>query len=323
MKITRTLLAAVAMSLAAPALAQDYPARPVTLVVPVAAGGAVDGVGRTFAEEIGRRLGQSFVVENRVGAGGTLGAQAVARAKPDGYTLLFTHAAPIVHAPFVMQKVPYDVRKDFVFVSQVGAGSLLLGINASLPVSNVKEFVAWGQKNRGKVSFGDFGVGSNGHLIGAYLSFANDLGASHVSYKGEAPMVQDIAAGTVPWGIGTIGGFAAQIASGRVRPLAVLGERRLPAHPSVPTMAEEGFPDPEYFAQVGIYLMAPAGTPPAILARLEKAAREVGESAAMKARMQTYGLEAMGTASEAARAAFDAARPIAEKLVKVSGARAD
>lgn len=319
----RSMIAAVLVALSPLAAAQEYPGRPVTLVVPVAAGGAVDAVARTLADELGKRLGQTVVVDNRVGAGGTLGVQAAARARPDGYTLLVTHAAPIVHAPFVMQKVPYDVKKDFAFVTQISGGSLLLAVNAGVPATNVKEFIAWGQRNRGKVSFGDFGVGSNGHLIGAYLSHANDLGATHVSYKGEAPMVQDVAAGTVPWGIGTVGGFSAQIASGRVRPLAVLGEKRLAAMPTVPTMEEEGFPDVEYKAAVGVYLLAPAGTPPDILARLEKEAREAVATPGMRTRLQAYGLDPLGISAEAARSRYDAALPVAERLVRISGARAD
>ncbi len=316
--------AIVALTLGTCAFAQDYPTRPVTVVVPTPPGGSTDVVGRALAEEMGKQMGgKTFVVENRPGASGMLGTQAVARANPDGYTLLFAHALPIYFASHVFSKVPYDVRRDFAFVTQICNASLVIGINSEIPARTMQEFIAWAGANKGKVTYGSFGAGSPGHIASAYLSETRGLQMSHVPYKDEAPMIQDIANGSVQWGIGTAGAMGPMVKSGRLRLLAVFGTSRLETLPDVPTMAQAGLTEPEFRPMSSMMVMAPAGTPAPVLARLEAQARAATRTAAMKARFQAYGCSPVASSSEQFRKDFEAMSPVIERLVKVTGVRAD
>ena len=208
----KTVLATMALALGAAGWAQaqtasaakDYPNRPITLVVPAGAGGGTDVVARELADQLGKRLGQAVVVDNKTGASGMLGTQAVARAAPDGYTLLVAYSTPVFYAHHIFAKVPYDIRKDFEFITQLASTSLVMMVNANVPVKNMKEFMAWAQANKGKVNYGSYGQGSAGHLMSAYLSDTRKLDMTHVGYKSEAPHIQDLAGGVVPWGLGTV-----------------------------------------------------------------------------------------------------------------------
>lgn len=319
----KTLLAIAALAFGTLASAQDYPNRPVTMVVPAGPGGATDIVARVMAEELSKRLKQPFVVENRTGASGMIGTQAVTRAAPDGYTLLLAYSTPIYYARHMFAKVPYDVTRDLAFISEVATTSLILAVHKDVPVKNMKEFMAWAQQGKGKLSYGSYGVGSAGHLMSAYLSQSRNLEMSHVAYKSEAPLAQDLAAGVVPWGIGTLGPMLPNLQSKRVRPIAVMAQRRLPDLPDVPTMAEQGFPDPEFRTVAWFTLSAPAGTPAPILERLGKEAREITQSTQMKARFQVFGLEGVGSDAAQFQRNFDATSPIIQKLVEISGARTE
>lgn len=311
---------ALAQNAAAP---QDYPRRPITMVIPAAAGGGTDVVGRVLADELGKRLGQPVVVDNKSGASGMLGANAVARAAPDGYTVLVSYSTPVFYAHHMFSKVPYDIRKDFEFITQIAATSLVLMVNANVPVKNMKEFMAWAQQNKGKINYGSYGTGSPGHLMSAYLSDSRKLEMTHVAYKSEAPHIQDLSAGVVSWGMGTLAAAQPQIKAERLRPLAILGPRRLADLPDVPTMAEAGFPDPEFKTIAWFTMLAPAGTPKPILARLEKEAVQIIHSTAMKARLQVFGLEGVEGGAAQFRKDFEASNPIIDKLVKISGAKQD
>jgi tripartite-type tricarboxylate transporter receptor subunit TctC len=319
----RAFIAIAALACSTLGFAQDYPTRPITFVVPAPPAGATDALARVLAEEMGKRLKQTIIVDNKPGASGMLGAQAVARAAPDGYTLLLAHSGPIYYAPHMFSKVAYDVRRDFAFITEICSASLVLAVGKDVPVRNMKEFVAWAQANKGKVNYGSFGVGSSSHLMNAHLSESRQLDMSHVAYKGEAPMVQDIIAGQIPVGIGTLGTMAPHIAGGSLRALAVIGEQRLAALPNVPTMADAGFPDAEFKLVGGVLLMAPARTPAPVLARIEKEARAAIQTAAMKARFQAFGLVGMGNSSTEFRRNFEDSVPIIRQLIKVSGAKVD
>ncbi|MDM0025457.1 Bug family tripartite tricarboxylate transporter substrate binding protein [Variovorax saccharolyticus] len=323
MRFAKALIALAALACNALAFAQDYPSRPITIVVPAPPAGATDVLARVLAEELGKTMKQTVIVDNKPGASGMLGASAVARAAPDGYTLFLSHAAPIYYAPYMFSKVPYDVRRDFAFITEICSASLVLAVSKDVPVRTMKEFVAWAQVNKGKVNYGSFGVGSSSHLLNAHLSESRHLDMSHIAYKGEAPMIQDMIGGQIPMGIGTLGTMAPHIASGSLRPLAIIGEERLPELPNVPTMAEAGFPDAEFKPVGGVLLTAPARTPPAILARIEKEARSAVQTAAMKARFQAFGLVGMGNSSAEFRRNFEASGPVIQKLVQVSGAKVD
>ena len=187
----RTLITAAAIAASAacgaPSFAQAYPGKPIVFVVPAPAGGGLDAVARTMADEMGKRMGATIVIDNKPGAAGMLGTQTVARAQPDGYTVLFTISAPILNAPFLFAKVPYDVRRDLAFITQVCTGPLVLGVSRDVPAKNMKEFLAWAQANKGKLSIGNFGVGTAPHLAGAYLSQSRGLDLTNVAYKGRRP----------------------------------------------------------------------------------------------------------------------------------------
>lgn len=304
--------------------AAPWPSRPITMINPAPAGGATDVLARTLADQLAKALGQPVVVDNRPGASGMLAAQAAARAPGDGYTLLFTTSTPIYYAPYTFGKpLPYDVRKDLAFITQVCDATLVLAVNSSVSARNMKEFVDWAAARRGQVSYGSYGVGSAGHLVSSYLSESRNLGMNHVPYKGETPMLQDLIGGQIPWTIATMGSMAPHFKSGRLRPIAVLGDARLPELPDVPTLAEEGFNEPEFKLIGGLVLMVPASTPAAIRARLEQEARAAIRGTQMQARFQAFGLPGVGNSAQEAQRAFEASGPVIEKLVRISGAKMD
>jgi tripartite-type tricarboxylate transporter receptor subunit TctC len=326
----QTLCSAITMAcgLWGSALAQTgntapYPTRPITLIVPAAAGGATDVVARVMAEQLGKRLGQTVVVDNKTGASGMLGTQAVARAAADGHTLLLAYSTPVFYTHHIFPKVSYDIQKDFAFITQVAATSLMVVVHDSVPVRNMKEFMAWAKSTPGKINYGSYGQGSAGHLMSAYLSESRKLDMTHVAYKSEAPLIQDLAASVVPWGMTTLAAAQAMIKAGRMRPIAILGPRRLAELPDVPTMAEQGFADPEFNTVAWFTLLAPAATPQPILARLEKEAVDVIHSTAMKARFQVFGLEPVKGGAAQFRQDFDTVDPLIAKLVKISGAKSE
>lgn len=319
----RSLLAISMLACARLVGAQDYPTKPITIVVPAVAGGATDIIARTLAEELGRQMKQTVIVDNKPGGGGIVGVQAVARAPADGYTLLLTNSGPVLTLPLLSSRVPYDVRRDLSFVSQICTGLPVLAVHASVPARNMQEFITWAQTHKGKLAYGSYGIGTFGHLVSAYLSQSRQLDMVHIAYKGEGALIQDLAGGQIPWTIATAGALEPHVQSGRVRILAVLGDQRIATLPDVPTMREAGMPDPEFKPVGWIAMMMPAHTPAPLLARLEHEVRTAVGATAMKARFQAFGLSAMGTRSAEFRADYDKALPVAERLVKVSGARLD
>lgn len=315
----RTLATLASIVFATLVHAQDYPSRPITMVVTAPAGGAADVMARALADEMAKSLKQPIVIENKAGASGMLGVQAVVRAKPDGYTLLLAHAAPIFYAPHMFAKVPYDVKRDLAPITEVTSISLVYVVHPSVPATDIKSFIAWARANQGKVNYGSYGVGSPSHLCNAYFDKQNDLGMAHAVYKGEAPLVQDLLGGHVPAGITTLGTIAPYLADGRLRALAVLGPARLKDLPHVPTMAEAGFKDVEYLPVSGHSLLAPAGTPAPVLARLEKEALAAMQSPGFKARLQVFGVNSAGKGSADFMRNLDARAPTIKGLITAAG----
>lgn len=316
----RQVLALAATAVSAPAFAQNWPARPITFVVPTSPGGLIDSVARGMADEMGKRLGQPIVIENKVGASGMLATQAVARAAPDGYTILVGNSTPIINAPFMFKKVPYDAMRDLSFISQICAGQLLFTVNSEMvPATNMKEFIAWAKKNKGKVAYGSYGQGTTGHLLGAALSTSQDLDMTHIPYKGEAPMLQDLLAGRFAWAITSASSAGPHIKGGKVRALGIIGDRRVAVLPDVPTMAEAGLPEPEYKIGGWIGLLAPTGTPAPILERLEKEARTAAQTTVMKARFQVAAMAPIGSTSAEFRRDVEASIPLHERLIRSAG----
>ncbi|CAJ95169.1 Tripartite tricarboxylate transporter substrate binding protein [Cupriavidus necator] len=316
----RALLPVMAIIWGTGSLAQTYPDKPVTLIVPASAGGVVDALARAYGDEFRKLTGQPMVVVNKPGASAMVGTQMAARSAPDGYTLLMTQATSILNGPLMTKKMPYDARRDLAFITQVGTGNLVVAVGKDVPARNMQEFIAWAKANRGQVNYGSYGVGGTAHLVSAYLSSSRNLEMSHVPYPGEAPEIQGLAGGAVQCAIASAGALAPHLASGRVRALAVIADKRLAALPDVPTMAEAGLRDPEFRPQSWIVLMAPAGTPQNVLAFVEKTSRDIIHSTPMKARFQAYGIEPVGNSSAEFRHNFEALMPVMERLIKVSGA---
>jgi tripartite-type tricarboxylate transporter receptor subunit TctC len=263
--IAATAMAVFAALAHAAALAQaTWPTKPVRLIVAAAPGGGTDVVGRLIAQRLGERLGQPFVVENRGGGGGSVAADFVAKSPADGYTLMMTNDQFTVGASFA--KVSYDVLKDFAPVGLVGRTPVVLGVNPSIPANTVGELVTLVRSNPGKYSFSSCGNGTPLHLAGELLNLSARIDLAHVPYRGCAPALLDVVSGQVPVFFNMIGNATPFAKSGKVRLLAVASAQRLPGNPSLPTIAESGFPGFETYPWYGV--LAPAATPRDIVVRL-------------------------------------------------------
>ncbi|BEP50902.1 tripartite tricarboxylate transporter substrate binding protein [Variovorax sp. V116] len=280
----RTLAACglAALTAASHAQADSYPDKPVTLVVPTAPAGGTDTIARLIADALGKKLKQTFIVDNRPGANGILGTDLAARAAPDGYRLLFTYAAAMVVNPSLYKKLPYDPLKDFAPVAQVGRGGNLLLVRKDLPVKTIQEFVAYAKARPDKLSYCSWGNGSGGHLAMESLKKQAGLVMTHVPYKGSGPCVQDLVGGQVDAAFADISSTVEIVRAGRIRALANSGPSRIPMLPDVPTMTESGYPFTTY-AWYG--LLAPAKTPPAVVKKLNEAVNQVLRDPAVVRRM--------------------------------------
>lgn len=252
----------------APAQAQAYPARPISMVVPFPPGGGFDTIARPFAEKLGRALGQPVVVDNRPGSGGNMGTDAVARAPADGYTLLLANDF-LATNPSVNKHVRYDPLKDFVPVSMIGTTQVVIAVRPDFPAKNFAELLALSQKQA--LSYGTPGAGTSPHLVGEYLSSVSPLKTLHVPYKGTAPSVNDAIGGQIDMVFATTPSVAGHLAAGKLRGIAVFGEKRATQLPDVPTLKEAGGPSVDY--EVWYCLMAPAGLPAPVLAKVREATR--------------------------------------------------
>ena len=251
------------------ALAQNYPVKPITLIIPFPPGGSTDIVGRIAADGMGRELGQPVVVDNRGGAGGAIGAKAVADAAADGYTLGVATVSTHVVNPVVQKDLRYDALKDFTFISQIAAVPNVVSVHPSVPARSIAEFVDYARRNPGKLNFGTPGVGSLGHLLGETFKYSAKVDLTHVPYRGAGPALNDALAGQVQVFFDNLPSSLPHILAGRLRALAVASEKRVPALPDVPTYAELGLPalnDPSWFGLVG-----PARLPQDVTARVHAA----------------------------------------------------
>jgi tripartite-type tricarboxylate transporter receptor subunit TctC len=265
------MLAAVPAALGAlplHALAQGgaWPTRPIRLVIAYPPGGSTDIAGRLLADALGKRLGQQVVVDNRAGAGGTLGALSVVRAEPDGYTLLMAASPEVSIAPITMKAIPYDPVKDLQPISMVGQVPFFLVVNPALPVKNLHEFIAYAKANPGKLNYSSFGNNTSNHLAGELFKSMAQIDAVHVPYKGSGPSIADLMGGQVQYTFDTPPAVLANVKAGKLRALAVTTGRRLPSAPDVPTMAEAGLPG--FSAGTWFGLLAPAKTPHAVIDRI-------------------------------------------------------
>lgn len=274
------------------AWAQDYPSRPISLVVPFPPGGGFDTIARPFADRLGKLLGQSVIVDNRPGSGGNMGTDVVARANADGYTLLFANDY-LATNPSVNHNTRYDPLKDFVPVSMVGTTQVVMAVRPDFPARNFEELVALSKKK--SLSYGTPGAGTSPHLVGEYLSTISPLRSLHVPYKGTAPAVNDAMGGQIDMVYATSPSVAPQIAAGKLRGLAVFGAHRSTQLPDVPTLQEIGGPAVNY--EVWYCLLAPAAVPAPVLSALRAATRKALD-ADLAARLATLGYAVKPSAPE-------------------------
>ena len=268
------------------AQAQTYPARPVTLVVPIAAGGAVDTAARIFAEKLQEKLQQTFVVENRTGAGAMIGTGYVAKAAPDGYTLLLMESS-VVLSKWLHKSVPFDITSDFTPIARVATNPLVLFAHPSLPANDVKELIAYSKANPGKLSVATSGAGTPHHLAVLMLNAAAGIDITHVPYRGTTPALNDLLSGQVPLMWSTPVGVMQFVEQGNAKTLGVTTPQRVAILPHVATLAENAVPGFDLQAWLGI--AAPAGVPPDVVARLSQAIREITEMPEVQRRMAAMG----------------------------------
>lgn len=292
--LRRFILAApalLALALAGPAPAQGFPDRPIKLVVADSPGGAPDQLARMLAQKLSEGLGQQVVVDNRAGAGGAVGAEAVAKAPPDGYTLLLTTTAVYAILPNLRTDLPYDPVRDFAPISRIATASNVLVINNALPASSVAELVRYAKERPGQLNYASAGVGTPAHLAGEMLNLLADIKVTHVPYKGAAPGLLDVIAGNAQYIITSPVAAGAHMNAGRVRAIASTGVERNPSLPQLPTIAET-LPGYEITQTWGI--VAPAGTPPDVVSKLSDGIVKAMADADLKDRVLKTGAVPVG-----------------------------
>jgi tripartite-type tricarboxylate transporter receptor subunit TctC len=267
---------------------EPFPSRPITFVVPTAAGGGTDTVARLFAERLAKTLGKPVVVDNRPGANGIIGTEFVARAAPNGYTVLFTYAGAHVVNPGMYKKLPYDPVNSLAPVAQIARAGNMLMVRADLPVDSVQQLVEYVRARPGKLNYCSWGNGSGGHLTMESLKRQAKLDIAHVPYKGNAPCIQDLLAGQIDTAFGDVSSNMPHVRAGKLKVLVVSGPTRLPTLPNVPTMNEAGFPFKTY-SWYGVFV--PAGTPQEVVQRLNAEVNAALQDPAIVERFRTLNLD--------------------------------
>jgi tripartite-type tricarboxylate transporter receptor subunit TctC len=294
--IPQTTAALLLAAFATAASAQSWPtAKPITLVVPFPAGGTTDVLARALADKLGTALGQTVIVESKPGAGATLGADFVAKSKPDGYTLLMGAIHHTI-APAVFKKVPYDLQKDFAPVTTVALVPNVLVVNAGNPAKNVADLVAQAKAKPNQLNYGSNGNGTAQHLIGTQFENLTGIEITHIPYKGSGPLTTDLIGGQVTMSFDTVTPVLPHIKSGKLKPLAVTTGKRSSALPDVPTLAEAGLKGFDIGTWFGV--LAPVATPKDIVARLNAEAVKVIHSPDFRKRMDEIGAEPIGNTAE-------------------------
>lgn len=316
----RHLIGACLIAGAACAVAQPYPNRPIRLVVPAATGGPTDVVAREFAAKLHTSLGQPVIVDNKAGASGMIGAQAVVEAPADGYTLLFGYSGPLAANVALFKKMPYDPRTAFAPISMVSFAPNVLVVNPSVPATNLKELIALARKEPGRMTFAAGGHGTTQHLSGELLNMVANVHIRHIPYKSGAPALADVLAGHVQMMFAGLPESLPHVRSGKLRALAVTADKRNAQLPEVPTMAEAGLPDFKMLSWFGV--VAPAGTPPDVVDRLNKVITKIiSEDLADKLAM--FGATPAPSTPAEFAAYIKADIPRWEAVVKASGAQVD
>jgi tripartite-type tricarboxylate transporter receptor subunit TctC len=317
---TRLCIALVAFGVCcgiSDAQAQSYPNHTITLVIPFAPGGSTSIVGRVIADKMSQLLGESIVVDNRPGAGGTVGTKAVAKSDPDGYTLLLGYTGTLAIGPSLYKNVGYDPRKDFAPIGMIGNAPSALAVHPSFPAKSVSELIAYAKANPGKVNFGSAGVGSVNHITGEYFARAAGITLVHIPYKGTGPALTDLLGGHIPMALAPIPAIHANVSAGLLRALAVTGKTRSSLLPDVPTISETGLTGFEASLYYG--LVAPAGTPRPVIDKLNRELQAALASDEVKKQLGLDGTEITPGTPEDYADFIDKDEKKWSELVKASG----
>jgi tripartite-type tricarboxylate transporter receptor subunit TctC len=323
--IARSLVLAAALALAAlpmraPAQ-QNYPGRPITLVVPFPPGGSTTVVARIVADRMSDLLGQPIVVENRGGAGGTVGTRSVARSPGDGYTILLGYTGTLAIGPSLYPNAGFDPRKDFAPIGRIGIAPAVLVVHPSLPVHSVAELVAYAKAHPGELNYGSPGIGTVGHLAGEFLNSAAGVKITHVPYRGTGPAMTDLLGGHIQLVFSPVPSAYGHIVTGSLRALAVTSATRSSLLPDLPTIAEAGLPGYEAALRYG--LVAPAGTAPAIIARLNKDLTATLALPEVRRELANDGAETLPSTPEEYAADIDREATSWSKVVNVLGLKGE
>ena len=318
----KKLIGIVCMLWIGAAGAQDYPSKPIKLIVPYGPGGVSDSVGRVLAAGLSKAMNASVFVENRGGAGGTLGGNVAAQSAPDGYTILLTSPPMTAVAPAIIKNMPYNVSTDLIPVSTIITTPNILVVNNDLPVKNIKELIAYGKgAGKGKLSYGSAGPGSTGHVSATILLGAAGIEMEHVPYKTSAAAFPDVISGRVSMAFDSLPSTIGFVRGGKVRPILVMSEKRSSLLPDVPTAAESGFPAATMNFWMGVE--APAKTPPAVVQKLSAGLKAMMESKEVRDQMANFGAEPFYTTPAQFKKMRDADIARYGKLVKEMGIKQD
>jgi tripartite-type tricarboxylate transporter receptor subunit TctC len=315
------LLAALLAAQAASAFAQDYPSRPITLIVPYAAGGGNDLMARTAAEKMSKTLGQQIVIENRGGAGGSIATRQIAKAAPDGYTLGLGGTGTLAINPTLYNNVGYDPRKDFAPIGLIATSALVVCVHPSLPAHSIGELIALAKTEPGKLNYASAGPGSGIHLGTEYFATKAGIKLTHIPYKGSGPALTDLVGGHVAIYFSSLPPALGVVKEGKVRALAVTSAKRSPIFADVPTVAEAALPGYEAVLHYGI--IAPAGTPRPIIDKLSAALRAAVMSEDLKTRLADDGAEPLASTPEEYAVDIDREETKWSAIVRASGAKAE
>ena len=316
----RTLVLALACLAAAAAHAQEYPSRPIRVVVPYSAGGSSDGPMRVIAQEMSKQLGQQMVVENKPGQGAMLGSAEVVKAPPDGYTLLLASNPNAISAS-LYSRLTHDPVEDFAPISLLASEQAVLLVHPSVPAQNLREFIAYVKERPGKVDYSSSGNGSAQHLFMAMFTSMAGIQMNHIPYKGSAQAVTDLIGGQVSAAMPGLAAMRGHIREGRARALAVTGAKRASAVPEIPTMIEQGMKDYELYVWMG--MLAPKGTPNAVIERLHREFVTALRTPAVKSFMDNAAIEAVGSTPAEFGRFFREEKVRWAKIIKETGARVD
>jgi tripartite-type tricarboxylate transporter receptor subunit TctC len=306
--------------LCASAWSQDYPERPVKLIVPYAPGGSADVAARLITDEWGKALGKSMFIENRAGAGGNLGVDAVAKSAPDGYTIGLQTVSLAIN-PALTPRMPYDTLKDLAPIGMVASSQHVLVVTNGLPAKNVTELVALAKSKPGKLSYGSAGSGSTFHMSAELFKAVSGVSIVHIPYRGGGPALTDTIGGQVDMSFPVLSAAQGHVQAGKIRALAVTGSKRSPLMPTVPTVAEAGVAN--YAFETWFMVFAPAGTPKPVMDKLSATLVKVLDAPAVKERMAKEGFEATPSTPAQARARLEKELPQWAKLVKERGITAE